>query len=161
MTPSDRFKVNPKIVSATIDGEVIMLNLDRGRYYSLTTAGTDAWSAIERTAPIGDIVGEVLKRYDGDAAEIERALLRLIGDLRQEDLILPVPPDDASRSPAAAPGRPEASTNGPPPADRRPFEPPVLQSYTDMEDLLLLDPIHEVDATGWPNRRPDGSLPPG
>ena len=25
---------------------------------------------------------------------------------------------------------------------------------TDMQELLVLDPIHEVDATGWPNRRP-------
>lgn len=34
-----------------------------------------------------------------------------------------------------------------------PFEPPVLEKYTDMQDLLLLDPIHEVDDTGWPKRK--------
>ncbi len=28
---------------------------------------------------------------------------------------------------------------------------PVLESFTDMQDLILLDPIHEVDAAGWPN----------
>jgi hypothetical protein len=28
---------------------------------------------------------------------------------------------------------------------------PVLNKYTDMQDLLLLDPIHEVDERGWPN----------
>ena len=28
---------------------------------------------------------------------------------------------------------------------------PRLDKYTDMQELLLLDPIHEVDERGWPN----------
>jgi hypothetical protein len=28
---------------------------------------------------------------------------------------------------------------------------PVLDKYTDMQELLLLDPIHEVDDAGWPH----------
>jgi hypothetical protein len=32
---------------------------------------------------------------------------------------------------------------------------PVLQRYDDLEDLLLLDPIHEVDDAGWPVARTD------
>lgn len=28
----------------------------------------------------------------------------------------------------------------------------MLRAYADMEDLLLLDPIHEVHETGWPNQ---------
>lgn len=35
------------------------------------------------------------------------------------------------------------------------FQPPALESYTDMQDLLLLDPIHEVDEMGWPQKAPD------
>ena len=27
-----------------------------------------------------------------------------------------------------------------------------LGKYTDMQELLLLDPVHEVDEAGWPNR---------
>ena len=32
-----------------------------------------------------------------------------------------------------------------------PFEPPSLETFTDMRDLLLLDPIHEVTDAGWPH----------
>ena len=32
---------------------------------------------------------------------------------------------------------------------------PVLEVFTDMEDLLLLDPIHDVsEAVGWPMQKP-------
>jgi hypothetical protein len=37
--------------------------------------------------------------------------------------------------------------------DKPPFEMPKLSKYTDMEDLLALDPIHEVDEMGWPNAK--------
>jgi hypothetical protein len=35
------------------------------------------------------------------------------------------------------------------------FEPPILRTFEDMQDLLLLDPIHEVDEMGWPNAKKD------
>ncbi len=35
-----------------------------------------------------------------------------------------------------------------------PYAPPALETYTDMQELLLLDPIHDVDETGWPAARP-------
>jgi hypothetical protein len=36
-----------------------------------------------------------------------------------------------------------------PPADA--LEPPALEKFTDMQDLILLDPVHEVDERGWPH----------
>jgi hypothetical protein len=29
---------------------------------------------------------------------------------------------------------------------------PTLTVYADMQDLFQLDPIHDVDETGWPSR---------
>ena len=34
---------------------------------------------------------------------------------------------------------------------RQPWSAPVLETFTDMQDLILLDPVHEVEPTrGWP-----------
>jgi hypothetical protein len=38
-------------------------------------------------------------------------------------------------------------------AGRGSFEPPTFETYTDMQYFLLLDPIHDVDAAGWPHER--------
>ena len=152
MSPPERFTLHPKIVSETIDGEVIILNLDRGRYYSLTLAGTAAWEAIGRAASGEEIVQELLARYDGARSEVEDAVHQLLDELRREELILPLPPeaDGTATSP------PNVSTGSDKGQGTRPtFQAPVLQTYTDMEDLLLLDPIHEVDESGWPNRPSD------
>ena len=44
-----------------------------------------------------------------------------------------------------------------PEIERPVFKPPLLKRYTDMQELLILDPIHEVDDTGWPAIKPDFS----
>jgi len=41
------------------------------------------------------------------------------------------------------------------------FRPPTVAVYSDMEDLLLLDPIHDVDETGWPVRADVPAADPG
>jgi hypothetical protein len=34
------------------------------------------------------------------------------------------------------------------------FSPPFVERYDEMKNLLMLDPIHEVDEQGWPSRSP-------
>jgi len=46
-----------------------------------------------------------------------------------------------------------ASTRKPSLLADAPFVLPVLERYTDMQELLLIDPIHDVDETGWPRRK--------
>ena len=45
-----------------------------------------------------------------------------------------------------------------PEEERLGYVAPTLQKYSDMQDLLLIDPVHEVDETGWPNRPADPSV---
>ena len=43
----------------------------------------------------------------------------------------------------------------PPPSqdggERVPFVAPSFTTFTDMQDIILLDPVHEVDTRGWPH----------
>jgi hypothetical protein len=75
--------------------------------------------------------------------DIRGGVEAFIETLRRESLIVPLEGEPAKS--AAVPEQ-EASVS-----EKRPdFIPPKLRKYTDMQDLLLLDPIHEVDEQGWP-----------
>jgi hypothetical protein len=37
-----------------------------------------------------------------------------------------------------------------PRTDKIVFEKPILEKHSDMQDFLLVDPIHEIDYTEWP-----------
>ena len=139
-----RFRVNsPNVIYETIEGEVILIDLKSGTYYSLREAGATVWQAIEQGAAEDEIQAVLEQRYEGSADEMREAVRRLLGDLEREGLIRA---DDGAAAPAAAQARPE---NGA--AARVPFRAPALEKHTDMQDLILLDPVHEVGAQGWPH----------
>jgi hypothetical protein len=147
---------NSKVVHETIDGEVIIMNLETGNYYSLVNVGVGIWAAIERGVPMSNLIEEMVWQYDANREDIEKAVSELIGEMLHEDLISiekgsEVESTDISSRPLQSKARLEKLS----------FHIPVLGKHTNMADLLLLDPIHEVDEvkgwpekkTGWPSRK--------
>jgi hypothetical protein len=136
------YGVNPKkVVHQTIDGEAIIIHFDTGIYYSLAGAGAEIWALLAGGHSIDEIVSSLEQLYDADSGELRKAVERLVEELAQENLIEP----SVVATPALARNGDGASPNA-----RSAFSPPVLDKFTDMQDFLLVDPIHEVDASGWP-----------
>src|SRR5919197_3703120 len=130
-----RFRVNsPNVIHETIEGEVILIDLKTGTYYSLRDSGAAVWQAIEQGAGEDGIAVELQARYDASDEQIREAVRQLLAQLEGEGLIRA---DEGEAEPAAAPS---ASGNG---DARLPFAAPVLEKHTDMQDLILLDPVHE------------------
>ena len=87
-----------------------------------------------------DPIAQLSMTYAGDRDLIKASVTRFLDQLRAEQLAVVVQGEQGApvESTAAAAGAP-------------PFVEPVLQRYTDMEALLLADPIHDVDEeAGWP-----------
>jgi hypothetical protein len=133
----------PRVAHQTIDGEVVIVDLVRGDYYSLRDGAAEVWSLLEAGATAAEAVRDLESRYDAPPSRIADEVVRLIAQLESHGLIRP---EVAQSRPEPMP-RPEA------PGAKPPFAPLVLDQFTDMRDLILLDPIHEVDEGGWPNPR--------
>jgi hypothetical protein len=137
VAPDRHFRVNSDdIVSEAIEGEVIAIDLARGSYYSLRGSAVIAWSRLQSGCSAGDLATSFT---GADPELVEREMLELLDRLAAERLVVSV---DASGPAAAAAG------------DPAPYETPQLEKYDDMQDYFLLDPIHEVGATGWPPPAP-------
>lgn len=146
-----RFRVNiPDVMHETIDGEVIAINLVSGNYYSFRGTGAQIWALVDDLgAPsVEELADALAVRFESPRSEIESAVTRFVGDLAEEGLVA-----DAQAGDGARPEPAEQLNGGPKP----PFELPRVEKYTDMQDLVLLDPVHQVDDTGWPRARPDAA----
>jgi len=129
----------PAVTSERFDDEVVLVNFDSGRYHSIQGVGVEVWRCLEAGAVRGDIEEHLRRHYEGAPEEISAGLGRFLEQLQKEALIVPVPAVSAPELP------------GPPAHDSLPsFVAPELTTYTDMQELLWLDPIHEVDESGWP-----------
>ncbi len=145
------FRINtPQITHQTIEGETIIIDFESGAYFSTDGVGALIWEQIAQTASVEEIHQVLIQQYPHtDPAEMHSHLDEFVAQLEREALIVPVDPETprvdnlATAQPAARPAA-------------RVFEAPNIFKYTDMQDLLLLDPIHDVDEQGWPMKKEEG-----
>jgi len=136
-----RYKINsPETIHENLNDEVVVVNLQRGNYYSLNNIATDIWTLILHSYNSDEITNKLMERYPQAQNELQQSIPTFITNLQEEALIVA----DAEKMSAD-----EVALSADTKLDN--FTTPVLEKYTDMQDLLMLDPIHEVDETGWPN----------
>ena len=147
MNSSNHFIINKAdVVYEMFDDEVIIINLDSGNYYSFGQSGTDMWRLIESGLAFGEMVKWLRDNCEEDGPDIiESVLKESLEELEQEGLIVL---DESQKSST------EKRLDNPaiiePRTDKIVFEKPILEKHSDMQDFLLVDPIHEIDYTEWP-----------
>jgi hypothetical protein len=144
--------MNPNVVHETIDGETIILKLDTGAYYSLNDFGGEVWSLLGQGASPDEIVARCSSGFDGSPEQIEEAVRELVAELVRDDLLVAESAMDMS---ATHPRQP--ALEGVAQQVGRPLRQPVLRKYEDMQDLLMIDPFHDVPEEGWPEKKPAGT----
>jgi hypothetical protein len=136
------YKLNEVDLSKEIfDNEAVIINIPSGRYYSVNgETGVSVIRLLENAAN-KDQVGEYLvTKYDCINVDLKTQVDTFIDSLFAEKIILEVTENEFSQ--------PEHS------AILKPFNTLFLEIYDDMQELIELDPIHDVKATkGWPNKK--------
>ena len=142
------YRVNsPHVISETVGGETIIVNLARGHYFSLQGSAVEVWQGLERGEAAEIIVLELEQRYEATEGEIDAAVMKLLDDFVAAELV--VAEENGTGTVTPAPSQDVG--------ERVPFVSPSFTTFTDMQDIILLDPVHEVDTRGWPHASADAS----
>jgi len=136
-----RLSPSANISARSFGDEVIAANFVKGVYYSLLGSAAQIWEGLVAGVPLERVIAEVAALSDADQTEFAAAAKTLIDALIEEKLIVP------AEKPEQAPWTPVAAAEGL-------YALPALERFTDMEDLLLLDPVHDVEEMGWPHANP-------
>lgn len=138
MVGTERFRINtPGVVHQTIDHEAILINLETGIYYSLNSTGSAIWNWLVKLAAVSQVLNSLAAHYSLPQESISSQIEQFIESLSAEGLIVPFTSD------ATLPQISVESLNGS-------YHAPQFERYTDMQEIISLDPIHDVDETGWP-----------
>jgi hypothetical protein len=132
-----RYEINaPDVVSEAFDGECVVLNLSNGRYYSMIDSANLLWTSladgtspqaiIERATMAGNVHAAAIESFLEKVIELQ--LVRLASSA--EPLMM-----DAALAERVA----NIDTA------------PLVEVFDDLADLILADPVHDVDeGAGWP-----------
>jgi hypothetical protein len=119
----------PPVSHECIDGEVVIINMATGTYYSLLGTASAIWQNIAA----GTTRDQLLARFDASVQDEVSAFLQ---ELEHDGLV-----DLAAEPPQIAAG-----------VELPTYSTPRVEKFTDLQELLMLDPIHEVDSAGWPHK---------
>jgi Coenzyme PQQ synthesis protein D (PqqD) len=139
-----RLRPHGAVVHDDFGDETVIVNLETGSYYSTKSAGSMIWSMVTGGAARTEIVRRLCAEHSGNPEEIVIATSSFIDELIGECLAVEnVEPSSVE----------SISQVSPKSSRREEFVAPRLQKYSDMEELLKLDPVHEVDEFGWPSAK--------
>jgi hypothetical protein len=102
------------------------------------TAG-DIWTSFERPATVSSVAGALARRYGASPDEVRVDVSSFASQLEAAGLVVRAPTVDGAHKPGV-----DEPPGGP-------WETPVLEAYDDMANLVLRDPTHQVDESGWPH----------
>lgn len=133
--------INHDSVSADcLEGEVVAIHLGTGIYYSLRGPAAAVWQALGQPADTAVLAAVLAAQFAVTPSRAEQDAADFLGRLLAENLVVASDTTaPAGEAPAPAP-------------ERATYAPPELERFADLQDLLLLDPIHDVGAQGWPHR---------
>lgn len=70
-----------------LNGEKVMMDLDKGKYFMLNETGSVIWDSINEPKSISEIIESIINEYDIDRETCESKVLEYLEKLNHEELI--------------------------------------------------------------------------
>jgi hypothetical protein len=129
----------PEVTSEDFKREVLIIDLKTGHYHSLRGVAATIWRLLDAGQSLQESILWMEKCYATPHETLEADTKSFVADLEKLGLIMAV--------------EERAGNNAAIETDDAPYAQPTIDSYGDLQDLLLLDPIHEIaPEAGWPHR---------
>ena len=129
-----------RIVYEVLKSEVIAIDFNTGNYYAITHVAKQVWQLIEQQMPLDQIAQLLANHYKCEMGKVLHDVQHFVEEMLEEGLV------ELSTETQKA----QDLTNPIEMPEGWEYDVPRLQKYSDVQDLLMLDPIHEVTEAGWP-----------
>jgi hypothetical protein len=83
----DKITWSGKQLASEVGGEVVLMNFELGRYYSLDDIGSDIWRTLEQPVIVETLCNSLAAKYKGNAETVTADVLDLLNKLLEQELI--------------------------------------------------------------------------
>lgn len=138
----NQIQFNPALTVEDFDDEVIIVNLHNGSYFSLKGTAAAIWKGLNDHPNVSSLIDFLGTRYTLDATSIAD-LTNFLKQCQEDELFS----GSEIIQKVALPGG-QSVQQGNPLLRITPYD-----KFSNMQDILLLDPIHDAGEMGWPYKR--------
>lgn len=84
------YQVRDDVLTAELEGEAVLLNMDSRTYFQLNATAAAAWKRLEDGVSRADLVDHLCAEFEVEPDEAGREVDRLLEELMSAELIRPV-----------------------------------------------------------------------
>ena len=123
-----------------LDGEVVVISFNSGKYFSAKGTAADVFWLVQNGVN-QELWPEIFRDYFSSFEAANSGIEEFLASAISEELFLPLttPSDEKISLPVDY--------------ERGEWEAPKLVIFEDLQDLLLLDPVHDTSLEGWPSAK--------
>lgn len=89
LDPSAPLVRSPDIIASEVDGELVLISIQDGKYYGLDAVGSEIWRLLEEPKSVAALVAALQAHFEGDAGAIEQDTIAFIDQLAAQTLVRP------------------------------------------------------------------------
>ncbi len=130
----------PNVVAEPFDGEWVIVNLDTGTYFSMDGSAGVLWPYAVAGLTLDDFIDQAARIFPTAGSQVRQDAKEFHQQLREHSLIRPIEAEQFNEVQMTV--------------SVVEYAPPRMSVHADLQDILLLDPVHDVDAAGWPVTAP-------
>jgi Coenzyme PQQ synthesis protein D (PqqD) len=78
---------SPSVLTAEVDGKIVMMSIEQGRYFGLDEIGSNIWKRIEPPCSFAMLIEGLAADYEADRATIVTDVQSLLGHMAKHDVV--------------------------------------------------------------------------
>ena len=78
---------NQEIDASELDGETVMMDMERGNYFMLNPVGSRIWELIEKPVSVEEIIHRLREEYEVSLEECHEAVKEFLHELHHANLL--------------------------------------------------------------------------
>ena len=130
------YKIDSDVtLSEKIDDDTVVINLSTGCYYNFNSTASYIWELAQCGLNKNEIIAQYTAAFHLSPEKVASDVSFVINTMVSDGL---------------AEATDDKSVTCELPTDITAYNVPVIEKFDDMQEMLLLDPIHEVTEKGWP-----------
>jgi hypothetical protein len=79
---------NSDLLSTDLDGEIVLMSIERGNYYGMELTGRWIWELLAQEQTVAELCRQLSLEYDVEPTTCERDVLTFLEELHHEGLII-------------------------------------------------------------------------
>lgn len=83
-----RFTRNSDTISGKLEEELVMMDVDKGMYFSLNPIATRIWEMLEKSLTVDELVALLMEEYEIDQAQCTADVEEYLKEMEKLGLIL-------------------------------------------------------------------------